>query len=274
MMIQSKHQFLLRPMETLKINTLNQQREYWNKEANTRHYEKNNFSIFSDPQAKKFILERLDNVLYDRGFIVADLGCGPGHILPYLSGKCKEVIKIDYAENMLKEAQRRNQNLTNITYSQGDMREMNKWYGKFDVAIATNSILPGSITEADQMMSEIHKSLKEGGAFVAVMPSIETSNYLARLKFDRYISQGISEKESIEKLRKEYEEERKFDGLLGFMRDGPDNLVQKYFYRDELDLMLKKTGFKNKRIEKLCYSWEHCKENNYDYFPGEAEIYD
>lgn len=249
-------------------------RKYWNDEKNTVDYEKNNFSIFEDPKARKFILERLDKVLHDPSFIVSDLGCGPGHILPYLSGKCKEVIKIDYAENMLKEAHRRNKNLKNITYSWGDMRNMKKWYDSFDVAISTNSILPGSITEAEQMTAEIYKSLKEDGIFFAVMPSIETSNYLARLRFDRMRQEGLSEKEAIEKIKGKYEKENKFDGLFGFMKDGEDSPVQKYFYRDEIEYLFKKIGLKIKTIEKLCYGWEHCKKHNYDYFPGEAEIYD
>ncbi|MFZ3077498.1 MAG: methyltransferase domain-containing protein [Candidatus Aenigmatarchaeota archaeon] len=258
----------------MKIDTVTKQNEYWNNEANTVEYEKNNFSIFDDEKAKKKIIFHLDKVIIDPAFIVGDLGCGPGHILPYLSKMCKEVIKIDYAANMLKEAQRRNSHLRNITYRRGDMRNLGRWHGNFDVVVATNSILPGSISEADRMIAEIHKSLKDGGVFVAVMALIETSNYLARLKFERLISEGISEIAAIRRIRKEYQEEKKFDGIFGFMRDGSNNLVQKYFYRDELKLMLKKAGFRALSIGKLRYGWEHCRKYNYDYFPGADEIYD
>lgn len=58
------------------------------------------------------------------------------------------------------------------------------------------------------------------------------------------------------------------------MKDGEGSPVQKYFYRDEIKYLFKKTGLKIKTIEKLCYSWEHCRKHNYDYFPGEAELYD
>ena len=256
------------------IDTVNKQNEYWNKKENTENYEKNNFSIFDDEKAKRHILLRLDKILLDPNFIIGDLGCGPGHILPYLSKKCKEVVKIDYAVNMLREAQKRNSQLMNIIYRHGDMRKLNKWYGAFDVVVATNSILPGSISEADKMIVEIYKSLKNGGKFVAVMASIETSNYLARLKFERLIGEGLSEVAAIKKISKEYREEKKFDGVFGFMRDGPDNLIQKYFYRDELKLMFKKAGFKIVSIGKVRYSWGHCQKYNYDYFPGYDEIYD
>lgn len=263
-------------MEVMKmeIDTVTEQNEYWNKEENTVNYEKNNFSIFDDKKAKKYILLRLDKILRNPDFIVGDLGCGPGHILPFISERCKEVIKIDYAANMLKEAERRNSQLTNVIYQHGDMRNLERWYGKFDVVAATNSILPGSISEADKMVGEIYMSLKNGGEFVAVMASIETSNYLARLKFERYRNEGLSETAAIKKIKGEYQKDRKFDGILGFMRDGPDNLVQKYFYRDEIKLIFKKIGFRIKSIGKLCYSWKHCKMYNYDYFPGTDEIYD
>lgn len=258
----------------MKIDTVREQNEYWNRKENTVHYEQNNFSIFNDKKAREYILLRLDKILCNADFIVGDLGCGPGHILPFLSPRCKEVVKIDYAINMLAEAQRRNSHLINIVYRQGDMRQLAKWYGKFDVVVATNSILPGSISEADRMIAEIYRSLKDDGVFMAVMASIETSNYLARLKFDRYIKQGLSEIAVRRKIKKEYLADRKFDGILGFMRDSPGNLVQKYFYRDEIKLIFNKAGFKIKTIGKLRYSWDHCKKYNYDYFPGADEIYD
>ena len=256
------------------IDTLTEQREYWNKKENTEGYEKNNFSIFSDTKARRHILSRLDRILQNPEIIIGDLGCGPGHILPYLSKRCKEVVKIDYAENMLREAEKRNSHLTNITYRVGDMRKLDEWCGKFDVVVATNSILPGSITEADMMIKEIYRSLKDGGEFVAVMASIETSNYLARLQFERLIGEGLSETEAIEKIRKEYGDVKKFDGLFGFMRDGPDNLVQKYFYRDEILFMMRKAGFRVKSIGKVRYSWKHCRKYGYGYFPDQDEIYD
>ena len=175
---------------------------------------------------------------------------------------------------MLEEAHRRNKQLTNIKYLHGDLRDMSNWHKQFDVAIATNSILPESIIEADKMVVEIFKSLKKGGVFVGVMPSIETSNYLARLRFDREIKKGLSEKEAIEKIKIKLEQVNNFDGIFGFMKDGPDNLLQKYFYRDEIEYMFKKAGFKINLIEKLVYSWKHCEKYGFDYFPKEKGIYD
>jgi len=190
------------------ISSVDEHRKYWNDERNTSGYEENNFSIFDDEIAKTFILKRLDRILHSPDFVVADLGCGPGHILKYLSGKCKEVVKIDFAENMLREAQRRNRDLANIVYRWGDMRNLGEWHGKFDIVIATNSILAGSITESEEMTLEIYKSLRSGGVLVAVMPSVEACNYLARLKFDRCRSQGMSETETIEMIREEFEHEK------------------------------------------------------------------
>ncbi len=255
-------------------NTIDSHRNYWNSTENTERYELNNFSIFDDPKAKAFLLRRMDIVLYDRDSVIADLGCGPGHILPYLSQKAREVIVIDYAENMLCEAQKRNPTLTNITYRVGDLRNLVPWYGTFDTIIATNCILPCSVTEAETITQEIFKSLKCGGALIAVMPSMETCIYLARLKLKQFMRAGVVEESAMEKIRKEFEQKKKFDGLFGFMRDDEHNLLQKYFYADEIELMLGNAGFTIKTIEKVRYTWEHCRKYGYGYFPNVPEIYD
>lgn len=255
------------------VNTVEEHRKYWNEERNTRYYEKNNFSIFDDPKARLFILGRLDGILTSPDFIVADLGCGPGHILAYLSGKCRGVVKIDYAENMLAEARRRNPDLKNITYVWGDMRDLRSWAGRFNVVIATNSILAGSITKSEMMTREIYSCLVAGGLLVAVMPSAETLNYLARLKYARLTAQGVTEAEAVAKVREEFGR-HEFDGLFGFYRDDDGTLRQKYFYRDEIKLVFKKSGFRIRTISKLRYGWKHCRKYNYDYFPGEDGIYD
>lgn len=250
-----------------------QEEAYWNRKENCAGYEENNFSIFTDKMAREYVFDLLDEILCDLNYVIGDLGCGPEHILPYLSPLCKKIIKIDYARNMLKEAQERNPKLTNIVYEWDDLRDLSRWYNKFDIAIATNSILPHSIVEADQMVKEIFKSLKKNGTFVAVMPSIETSNWLARLQFDSYIKEGFPEAAAIKKIHLEFQK-KAFDGVLGFMRDGPDNMVQKYFYQDELRYIFKKSGFEILSLEKLCYSWEHCRKYDFGYFPEEENIYD
>lgn len=255
-------------------NTIDEHRDYWNSAKNTVEYEQNNFSIFDDPKAKPFLLNCMDTVLRNPDSTIADLGCGPGHILQYLSQKCREVVKIDYAENMLREAQKRNPQLTNITYRVGDLRNLGVWHGMFDTIIATNCILPGSVTEAENITREIFKSLKHGGSLVAVMPSMETCIYLARLKLRQLMNTGFSEENAMKKIRTEFEQKKKFDGLFGFMRDDEHNLVQKYFYADEIEFMLKNAGFTIKTIEKVRYTWEHCKKYGYGYFPNEPEIYD
>lgn len=249
------------------------ERAYWNQGKNNEQYEENNFTVWTDRMAREKIIGHLDKILCDSTYIVADLGCGPGHILPYLSPLCGTVMKIDYAEEMLKVAESRNTDLTNIVYKHDDMRDLQRWYDTFDIAIATNSILPNSIDDADQMVIEIFKSLKEGGVCVAVMPSIETSNWLARLQYKSHREDGFSEEDAKRKIYLEFKK-KAFDGLFGFMRDGPENLVQKYFYHDDIEDMFDEAGFRILSMEKLRYSWDHSNKYGYGYFPGKKEIYD
>lgn len=177
---------------------------------------------------------------------------------------------------MLDMAAGMNDKLPNVEYAVGDMRYLSKWYGKFDVAISVNSVLPDSIKEVHIMLTEIHKTLKKNGKFVTIMASADGSCvYPALLKLRKFMQDGISEDDAIDKIEKEFFEGHKFH-FLGFTKDDPKQpIMQKYFYPFEIPIRLRDAGFgKILRLEKVLYSWEHCRKYGYGYFPEEERIWD
>ncbi len=201
---------------------------------------------------------------------VIDLGCGLGELEKLLSKEFKEVVAIDFSEEMIKSAQEKNKALQNVEFQVKDISSMPEFHNKFDVAISINSIIVPDLNKIDQMFSEVNNTLKKDGKFICILPSMEIYAYQAML-----IAQKQGKKiKDIEKLRekaKEFINDEEHDFLLG-VTDFEGK--QKYYYRFEILWRLKKAGFKNIEIKKVLYSWKEFAEAGQKNFPGEDPPWD
>ena len=253
-------------MTTLKDDV---NRAYWDEMGDS-----GNFDPFGDKGCEELFTDYLSGL--DSDLHVAELGCGTGKFLDFLSGKFRDVTAIDFSGRMLKEASERNVNSLNISYHQDDMRDLRSHYNAFDLVV-TNSVLPSTIKEGDQILGEIYKSLKDGGHLVTLLPSADTCIYLAILTLRDHLDKGLSEEEAVEKINYEFSGRRSANryAFLWFLEKGPESKIkERYFYGDEIPLVMKDIGFEIQRLEKYHYSWEHTKKHNYGYFPGKPGIYD
>lgn len=64
-------------------------RKFW---LEMRDYEKNIFSVFGDKKAKNPIFSYLKTL--PSNFVVADIGCGTGKLLPFRSRKFERVVRL------------------------------------------------------------------------------------------------------------------------------------------------------------------------------------
>ncbi len=248
-------------------NDINQ--AYWDEMGDS-----GNFDPFCDEGCEKLFTDYLSGL--DSNLSVAELGCGTGKFLGFLSEKFRDVTAIDFSKRMLEEAAKRNSHLLNTSYHQDDMRDLRSHYNAFDVVV-TNSVLPSTIKEGDQILGEIYKSLKDGGHLVALLPSADTCIYLAILTLRDYLDKGLSEEEAVEKINNEFSGRRSANryAFLWFLEKGPESKIkERYFFGDEIPLVMEDLGFEIQRLEKYHYSWEHTKKHNYGYFPGKPGIYD
>ena len=146
--------------------------DFW-KQIN--HYDNEVFSVFADKSAENPIFDYL--IQKQNELTVADIGCGPGNFLPFLSQQFKQVIALDYSDTLLQKAKENNAQLTNIEYKSEDMQDLSSIYNKLDIAISVNSILPETIGEVDKMISEIYRSIKPGGEFIGILPAADTISH-------------------------------------------------------------------------------------------------
>lgn len=250
------------------MKTGKEHKEFWEE---IQDYDSQVFSVFADKDAENPIFDYLKQK--PKGMLVADLGCGSGNFLKFLSQNFEKIIAADYSNNLLKEAKKRHSTLTNIEYKLMDMKDLEGLDGLLDIAISINSILPETINEVGQIIRGVYKSLKPGGEFVGILPAADTVIYLALLEHKQLLDQGKEETEATKEIERIFNTNRQFS-ILGFQRDSPSDPRQKYFFPSEIELIFKEAGFKSVLLQKVYYSWAYCKDHNYGYFPGKERIWD
>lgn len=117
-----------------------------------------NYNVLLEQPALQSMLPSLD------GNRVLDLGCGFGDgCRGYLNLGAASVTGIDLSQNMIEEAKKRNTD-PRITYVCIDMTKLEELNMQFDVVASSLAI--HYVKDFDALARSVHKSLKEGGAFV------------------------------------------------------------------------------------------------------------
>lgn len=186
-----------------------------------------------------------------RELTVADLGCGLGPLLPFLSEHFKRVVAIDFSSQMLEKAQKR-VDAENVSFHNCSLTDLSSFHNQFDVAVSVNSILFPSSLVVNGILSNIRRSLKPDGTFAAIFPSMEAILYEGTLLFERELEKSGDEEKAL-RSAKRILKRRKFDFVSGIYND--HGLRQKFYYEFELKYRLKKAGFKNLQVRKVLYPW-------------------
>ncbi len=214
---------------------------------------------------EKILMNDLKSIENSKSETIIDLGCGTGEIEKFLSENFKEVIAIDFSKEMIKNAQEKNKNLGNVKFQVADMLKLKNSFGKFDVALAINSIITPNIKNINKIFRNINKILKKGGKFFCVVPAMEIYAYQSLIIAEMESKKNFSYKKMLRKVKKAIPEEE-HDFLLG-ITDFEGR--QKNYYRFEILWRLKKAGFKNIQIKKIFYSWKEFEKAGQRYFPKE-----
>ncbi|MEE1786838.1 class I SAM-dependent methyltransferase [Streptomyces sp. SP17BM10] len=94
------------------------------------------------------------------GGVVADLGCGPGHVAGWLTGHGTEVVGIDLSPRMVELARREH---PKAAFRTGDLLDLPAADGEFAAAVALYSVIhlePGELAPA---FAEVRRVLRPGG---------------------------------------------------------------------------------------------------------------
>ncbi len=200
---------------------------------------------------------------------VGDLGCGTGPLLPFLAEHFGRVVAVDFSAGMLRRARARTR-ARNIRFRRADLTDLSEFEGALDVAVAVNSVLAPSPRDVNRILAEVRATLRPGGTFLGVFPSMDSVLYHAMLVLDRECSEHESDDTAMRHTRRVCER-RKYDFLAGVFDDDGDR--QKHYYEFELRHRLHEAGFRGLRFRKVRYPWDDS-VSGFECFPGKPKLWD
>ena len=229
------------------------------------------FDEISTPFQAKVVnplLDYLDGLSGRENLTVADLGCGIGNLLPFLAGRFKRVVAVDFSPKMLRSAQE-NCVYDNVQFCQQSLTDLSVFQGQFDVAVTVNSVLAPSLDVVDQILREMAGTLKPGGILAGIFPSMESVLYESGLILDWERQRSESEEQALRRAQRKAKRSC-YDFIAGLYTEGSD--CQKFYYSFELRRRLQKAGFRGLQFGKVLYPWQ--REDSDVRFSSEPRLWD
>ena len=111
------------------------------------------------------------------GLNVADFGCGPGKLLPWLATKFQKVYGYDFSNKLLSIAKKRCKGLTNVVIKNADLSRPVDRLPMVDVAVSLNAALMPDTNLRLNFLRGMASRIKTGGHLVMDVPSVESILY-------------------------------------------------------------------------------------------------
>lgn len=124
-----------------------------------RQYEERIFDELREKPLDRALLTCFAEMVRDRG-VVADVGCGPGHVARHLHDLGLPVIGIDLSPEMVAIARRRT---PEVTFSEGDMVALDLPDAVWAGIVAFYSIIHLQPADVPRALREFHRLLRPNG---------------------------------------------------------------------------------------------------------------
>ena len=144
-------------------------RQYWDSLAN--HYQDDLLEISREDRSG--VLTKELKVLGGEGIRVADLGCGPGSLLPFLVANFGEVIAVDYAEKLLGQARQRCRS-RKVRFVRRDLSRGQRLSFKVEVVCCINALIDPDRDKRRGMLRSLRSAMSKKGLAVIVVPALES----------------------------------------------------------------------------------------------------
>jgi SAM-dependent methyltransferase len=138
------------------------------------------------------LADELDRKPFDRALLdglagrltglVADIGCGPGHVGRYLSDRGVDVVGVDLSARMLDVARRRN---PGMRFEQADVRALPFGDGELGGAVAFYSLI--HLDDLTDALAELHRAICAGGVLCIAVHAGE-----GRAHLDEWFGKHVS----------------------------------------------------------------------------------
>ncbi len=228
-------------------------RNYWDSLADC--YEEDLLEIAREDRAG--VLEEELSVLGGPGIQVADLGCGPGSLLPLLTRYFGNVIAVDYAEQLLEQA-RQGCRSRKVSFACHDLSRGKKLPFQVGVVCCINALIDPDRGKRLGILRSLRSTLREGGVALIVVPAFESVFHvyhtLRNIRARSGVPGGLSAGEAERLLAAEV-----ISFSDGIVRVG--GVSTKYWMREELAGSLEEQELRVCRIRRVEYPWSEEIEN-------------
>lgn len=223
--------------------------------------------VFLNPYADDVenpLWQALDAVPDAASKTAADLGCGAGPLIEPLLERFRRVIALDFATGMIERARQRvpEADRGRVEFLHRPMDDLDDLAGKLDVAVAINSLVMPDVRLIQRTLEAVRLSLRPGGVFLGIAPSIDAIQYHTLLLHDQALDHGMDPADA-ERFAAYHAEHRYYDFAFGRFKFR--GLRQKFWHGFELEHRLAKAGFRSVRVSKVLYPWD-------DNFAGGPEL--
>lgn len=185
---------------------------------------------------------------------VADFGCGPGKMLPYLSEKFRAVYGYDFSNKLLESAHKRCDGLKNVHIEQADLSQPVTHLPLVDVVISLNAVLMPDPELRFNFLRGMASRLKPGGHLILNVPSVESLLFSYFRETEWYRKAGDSPRKAEELVDASYiiQPNRTAQGI--FIRGTEPT---KHYLREEL-IVLAQDEMKLEVLDvlKMEYDWK------------------
>jgi len=181
----------------------------------------------------------------------ADLGCGPGSLLPLLCNNFKTVHAVDYAAELIKVAKQR-YDFKNVEYRVHDLAGKKPLPFTADVTFSVNALINKSDSMRHNMAKSLWNATKKKGACVVVVPSMESITHVYQAMVRCKARSEKSRTQSIAAMNRIYKKEV-LSPVGGIVSIG--GTPTKCYTREEIGIFLSEVGFTIEEIFRIEYPW-------------------
>lgn len=219
---------------------------YWNEIASS--YEDEIFSVFHEDR-NKILLSYFDKYANPSHFAV-DFGCGIGKAFGYLAPRFRNVLAVDFAQNLLDTAKLNAP--SNISIRRFDLTKKGLKLPQADFGFCCNVVMMPDIEKNYTIISNIRNALKPGGAAIFILPSLESMISKSWITAEWFRRDGVAFEEIPRSQWNDFKYGKK-SFLLGLI--DINGVTTKHYLRSEIKLMFNSAGLDVKGIERLEYDW-------------------
>ena len=145
---------------------------FWNRISGIYDFVENTFN----GKVNRDIAQYVANLM-DSNDVVLECGCGTGMFSVEIAKRCKNITATDFAEKMLRQAQKKCKDCNNIAFAKADITHLEYVDESFDKVVAANVI--HLVENPETAMKELLRVCKTGGKVIIptyIMKSNKTSS--------------------------------------------------------------------------------------------------